>query len=64
MRARAATRWLVLWVAVGVCLAVAFAFAWDAVSDEIRGVLLLAGALLWLAGIVALYIVERRRHWA
>jgi hypothetical protein len=46
-----------------VILIVAWAVIWSWAAPDVRGVVLLAGGVIASAFYVALYVMQRRRHW-
>ena len=53
----------ILVLAASIVIMVAMAAVWAIAPEDVRGMLLLAGGLLWAAAIVGGYVVERRVHW-
>jgi hypothetical protein len=50
-------------LAAAVLLVVAFAVLWTVAPEDLRGLVLLGGAALTATTYVAIYVVERSRHW-
>ena len=62
MSSRPGPTWIPL-MAMAAILVVAVAAIWVAAPEDLRGWLLLAAGAITAAVYVALYVLQRRRHW-
>lgn len=62
MRSRSLLPWILILSAM-VALAIVIGAVWAVAPEGARGLLMLAGGAVAIVSCLALYAVQRRRHW-
>lgn len=62
MRSQARLPWILILGAM-VAVAIVLGAVWAVAPEDARGLLMLAGGAITVAVYVALYAIQRRRHW-
>jgi quinol-cytochrome oxidoreductase complex cytochrome b subunit len=62
MRSQSRLPWILIFGAI-VAVAIVLGAVWAVAPEDARGLLMLAGGTITVAVYLALYAIQRRRHW-
>jgi len=62
MRSQSRPPWILILGAM-VAVAIVLGAVWAVAPEDARGLLMLAGGAITVAVYLALYVIQRRRHW-